>query len=106
MTRPAENKIRSACVLGRIPCDGMKPTFRHRRPENTMPQHTLESDKEKPQICQAGSAEAFLDFLPLAGNAVIFSLLFVPVNRPFLSLSALRSNGERAGVRCCPNRKS
>jgi len=37
-----------ACVLNRIPCDGMEPTFRHRRPETRM-----QPDMEKMQsrIC-------------------------------------------------------
>ncbi len=62
-----------ACVLGRFPFDGMKPTFRHRRTEAKMRMNKPASNKEKPQIRQAGSAEAFVGFLPLAGNNLIFS---------------------------------
>ena len=38
-------QIRPACVLRRIPFDGMEPTFRRRRPESNMPKNFSKSNK-------------------------------------------------------------
>ena len=63
--------FRPACVLRRLPFNGMKPTFRHRRPKKNV-------------LVMADHCNKFV---------------YRPVNwQGIFSLSALRRNGERAAV--------